>query len=204
VVLSSGSALAVNFAAEHAAALLENWYGGEEAGNAIAETLAGKNNPAGRLPVTFYRSVNDLPPFEDYAMRGRTYRYFTGNPLYAFGFGLNYSLFQYSDLQIESVDAQPAHLHVIAKVKNTSTREGDEVVQLYVSHDHPSADEPLRELRGFQRIHLAAGETKPVEFDLDVGSLGKNAARKLHISIGSGQPVNGTPHVEGIASYPYN
>src|SRR5258708_22864544 len=99
VVLTSGSALAANFAAERAAAVLEAWYAGEEAGTAVAETLAGVNNPAGRLPVTFYRSVKDLPPFEDYSMTGRTYRYFKGDPLYGFGFALSYSTFRYSGLK---------------------------------------------------------------------------------------------------------
>jgi len=96
VVLTSGSALAANVAAERAAAVLAAWYGGEEAGTAIAETLAGANNPAGRLPVTFYKSVEQLPAFTDYAMKGRTYRYFKGEPLYPFGFGLSYSSFAYS------------------------------------------------------------------------------------------------------------
>jgi hypothetical protein len=97
-VLTSGSAIAANYAAEHAAALLEAWYGGEETGTAIAETLAGINNPAGRLPVTFYKTLDQLPPFTDYAMKGRTYRYFKGDPLYTFGFGLSYSNFTYSGL----------------------------------------------------------------------------------------------------------
>ena len=96
VVLTSGSALAVNYPAAHAAAMLQLWYAGEEAGTAIADTLAGLNNPAGRLPVTFYRGVDQLPPFDDYSMNGRTYRYFTGEALYGFGFGLSYSKFQYS------------------------------------------------------------------------------------------------------------
>ena len=96
VVLTSGSAIAANYAAEHAAALLELWYGGEECGTAIAETLAGVNNPSGRLPVTFYKGVDQLPKFDDYSMDGRTYRYFKGEPLYGFGSGLSYSTFRYS------------------------------------------------------------------------------------------------------------
>ena len=100
VVLTSGSAVAANYAAAHATAMLAAWYGGEEAGTAIADTLAGTNNPAGRLPVTFYTSADQLPPFTDYAMKGRTYRYFTGTPLYPFGFGLSYSTFEYSDLRV--------------------------------------------------------------------------------------------------------
>ncbi len=106
------------------------WYGGEEAGTAIAETLAGQNNPAGRLPVTFYRSVDQLPPFDDYAMKGRTYRYFKGDRLYGFGFGLSYSKFQYSGLRTQRT-ATGAQISV--SVKNDSSRDGDEVVQLYVS-----------------------------------------------------------------------
>ncbi len=130
VVLTSGSAIAANYAAEHATALLAAWYGGEEAGTAIAETLAGVNNPAGRLPVTFYKSVDQLPPFTDYAMKGRTYRYFKGEPLYPFGFGLSYSSFAYSGL---SAKRTPNGAEIRATVKNTSSREGDEVVQLYVA-----------------------------------------------------------------------
>ncbi len=130
VVLTSGSAISANYAAEHATALLAAWYGGEEAGSAIADTLAGVNNPAGRLPVTFYKSVDQLPPFTDYAMKGRTYRYFKGEPLYPFGFGLSYSTFAYSDLNAERT---PAGAEIRATVKNTSTRDGDEVVQLYVA-----------------------------------------------------------------------
>ena len=144
VVLTSGSAIAANYAAEHAAALLAAWYGGEEAGTAIAETLAGVNNPAGRLPVTFYKSVDQLPPFTDYAMKGRTYRYFKGEPLYAFGFGLSYSTFAYSGL---SAKRTPKGAEIRATVKNTSARDGDEVVQLYVAGgaEERSADpEPAR------------------------------------------------------------
>ena len=109
VVLTSGSALAANYAAEHAAAVLELWYGGEEAGTAIAETLAGVNNPAGRLPVTFYRSVDQLPPFDNYSMDGRTYRYFKGDALYGFGFGLSYSKFAYSKLKAKRSGGERPH-----------------------------------------------------------------------------------------------
>jgi beta-glucosidase len=147
VVLTSGSALAANYPAAHAAAMLQLWYAGEEAGTAIAETLAGLNNPAGRLPVTFYRSVDQLPPFDDYSMNGRTYRYFNGEALYGFGFGLSYSKFQYSAARAQRT-ASGAEVSV--RVKNDSTRDGDEVVQVYAN----------RELRAFERIHLRAGETR--------------------------------------------
>ncbi|MGA7236351.1 MAG: glycoside hydrolase family 3 C-terminal domain-containing protein [Bryobacteraceae bacterium] len=155
VVLTSGSALAANYPAEHAAALLQLWYGGEEAGTAIADTLAGLNNPAGRLPVTFYRGVEQLPPFDDYSMNGRTYRYFTGEALYGFGFGLSYSKFQYSGVRAQRT---AAGAQVTVRVKNDSTRDGDEVVQIYAS----GIDGAIRDLRGFERIHLRAGESREV------------------------------------------
>jgi len=204
VVLLSGSAVAVNFAQEHASAVLETWYGGEEAGTAIAQTLAGENNPAGRLPITFYRSAADLPLFEDYAMRGRTYRYFTGKPLYPFGAGLSYSSFHYSDLRVTPASQDDTRLHVSARVQNVSARGGDEVVQFYVTWEPPAVEDSIRELLGFQRIHLASGETRTVEFDLDRAALRANAGpeneprRKLHISVGGGQPLGQTPYVEGL------
>jgi beta-glucosidase len=191
VVLTSGSAVALNYAAEHAAAVLEAWYNGEEAGTAIAETLAGVNNPAGRLPVTFYRGVEQLPPFEEYSMQNRTYRYFKGEPLYGFGFGLSYSTFQYSRLRGERT-AKGARVFV--RVKNESTREGDEVVQLYLSGGG-AADDPIRQLRGFRRLHLRAGETRDVEFAIGVEDLPKG---KVRMSVGGGQPVGGIAHVEGM------
>jgi beta-glucosidase len=190
VVLTSGSAISANFAAEHATALLAAWYGGEEAGNAIAETLAGASNPAGRLPVTFYKSVDQLPPFTDYDMKGRTYRYFKGDPLYNFGFGLSYSTFQYSGLTAERTSRGA---EIRATVKNTSDRDGDEVVQLYVAGG-PGEDEPIRNLRGFQRIHLRAGESRQVSFTLGAGEL---PATETQISVGGGQPMEGVPHVTG-------
>jgi beta-glucosidase len=186
VVLTSGSALAANYAAEHAAALLQLWYGGEEAGTAIAETLAGDNNPAGRLPVTFYRDVKDLPPFEDYSMDGRTYRYFKGDALYGFGYGLSYSDFSYSNLKTKRM---ATGAQVSAKVKNDSAREGDEVVQLYIS---PGAGDAIRQLRGFERVHLQPGETREVKFTVEDMPKGK-----VTVSVGGGQPVGKISRVEG-------
>jgi len=186
VILTSGSAVAVNYAAEHAAAVLAAWYGGEEAGTAIAETLAGDNNPAGRLPVTFYRSVEQLPPFEDYSMDGRTYRYFHSDPLYGFGFGLSYSAFQYSDLHAGRTQ-QGAHIR--ASVKNVSGPEGDEVAELYVS-----GGGAIRTLEGFTRIHLRPGEVREVEFTIPAAGVPEGAVR---VSVGGGQPSAGIPHVEG-------
>ncbi len=189
VVLVNGSALAVNSAQERAAAVLEAWYGGEEAGTAIAETLSGANNPAGRLPVTFYRGVEQLPPFDDYSMQGRTYRYFTGEPLYGFGYGLSYSTFRYSNLKAGRT-AKGARVSV--RVRNDSPRAGDEVVQLYVS-GRQGAGNAIRQLRGFQRIHLAAGESRNVEFTLSSGDLPEP---RMRISVGGGQPVGNIPHVD--------
>ncbi|MBV8842697.1 MAG: glycoside hydrolase family 3 C-terminal domain-containing protein [Bryobacterales bacterium] len=185
VVLTSGSAVAANYAAEHAAALLESWYNGEEAGTAIAETLAGINNPSGRLPVTFYKGIEQLPSFEDYSMTGRTYRYFKGEPLFGFGFGLSYSNFEY---KVREAVRGADNLRVTVRVKNTSTREADEVVQFYLEGENDS----IRELRGFQRVHLKPGETRLVRFI--VGDLPKH---KVRWSVGGGQPSASVPHVVG-------
>src|SRR5450759_1858367 len=190
VVLTSGSALAVNYAAEHAAAILSAWYGGEEAGTAISETLAGTNNPAGRLPVTFYKSTSQLPEFTDYNMKGHTYRYFKGEPLYPFGFGLSYSTFEYSGL-IAKRTAKGAEIR--ATVKNTSKVDGDEVVQLYIGGG-PAEEAPIRNLRGFQRIHLRAGESRQVTFRVASDDLPKE---KVEIGVGGGQPLPNIPHLTG-------
>ncbi len=199
VVLANGSALGASFAAEHAAAVVELWYGGEEAGTAIAETLAGVNNPAGRLPVTFYRAVDQLPPFDDYSMNGRTYRYFKGEALWGFGFGLSYAKFEYSGLRARRTGA-PARpgAQISVRVKNDSAREGDEVVQLYFEGGGggpAGRPDAIRDLRGFQRLHLKAGESRQVEFAVGAGDLPKG---KVKISVGGGQPVAGVPHGEGV------
>jgi len=167
VVLQNGSALAVNYAAEHAAAILEAWYPGEEGGTAIAETLAGDNNPAGRLPVTFYRSLSQLPPFEDYAMKRRTYRYMTEKPLFPFGHGLSYTTFSYGDIKLSasSVNAGDS-LHVKGEVKNTGKVAGDEVVELYLAQPQTGVS-PRIVLAGFKRFHLTPGQSADVEFTLD-------------------------------------
>jgi beta-glucosidase len=190
VVLTSGSAIAANHAAAHAGAVLAAWYGGEEAGSAIADTLAGKSNPAGRLPVTFYTSADQLPPFTEYAMKGRTYRYFSGTPLYPFGFGLSYSRFAYADLGAKRT---AAGAEIRATVKNTSSRDGDEVVQVYVA-GAPGDGSPIRSLRGFQRIHLKAGESRQVSFHVAPDDLPKGS---VEVSVGGGQPLAGIPHVKG-------
>jgi beta-glucosidase len=190
VILTSGSALAVNDAAEHAAAILSAWYGGEEAGTAIADTLAGRNNPAGRLPITFYKGTSQLPEFTDYNMKGRTYRYFKGDPLYPFGFGLSYSTFQYSGLTAKRTEKGA---EIRATVKNTSKVDGDEVVQFYIGGG-PGEDAPIRNLRGFQRIHLRGGESRQVTFTVGSGDLPKE---KVEVSVGGGQPLANIPHLKG-------
>jgi beta-glucosidase len=196
VVLMNGSALSVNWANEHADAILDAWYSGEEGGTAIAQTLAGVNNPAGRLPVTFYKSVDQLPVFEDYAMKNRTYRYFEGQPLYPFGYGLSYSKFEYSNLKLSTSSLKAGDpLTVDADVKNASQREGDEVVELYLSFPK-SPVAPIRALRAFRRVHVGAGETKHVQFTLDARDLSEVnekgdrivAKGAYNLSVGGGQP----------------
>jgi len=201
VVLTNGSALGVNWAKEHANAILEAWYPGEEGGAAVAETLSGRNNPAGRLPVTFYKDVSQLPPFEDYSMKGRTYRYFQGIPLYPFGYGLSYTTFSYSGLA-GPTNAVPAGSPMAFEVTvtNTGLRPGDEVAQLYLEFpDLPGA--PLRALRAFQRVHLEAGAAQKVRFELTPRDLSMVtdagvpivAEGEYTVSVGGGQPHSGVP-----------
>ena len=205
VVLVNGSALAVNWISEHANAVLEAWYPGEEGGGAVAETLSGKNNPAGRLPVTFYTGVDQLPNFEDYEMTNRTYRYFKGKPLYPFGYGLSYTAFQYSDLSIPTQAVAAGHPVVAdATVTNTSKVAGDEAVQVYLKFPAVKGA-PQIALRGFQRIHLEPGASQKVHFELkdrDLGMVTETgnpiiAAGEYTISIGGGQPDTGAPVVSG-------
>jgi beta-glucosidase len=205
VVLMNGSALAVNWINEHANAVLEAWYPGEEGGAAVAETLSGKNNPAGRLPVTFYTGADQLPNFEDYGMANRTYRYFTGKPLYPFGYGLSYTKFSYSDLKLSTVAVaagQPVGADVT--VTNAGKVPGDEVVQLYLKFPDVKGA-PRVALRGFERIHLDPGASQKVHFDLNPRDLGMVteegdpiiAPGDYTISIGGGQPGTGAPGATG-------
>jgi len=197
LVVLSGSPLDLAWAHEHAGAILQAWYPGEEGGAAIADVLFGDYSPAGRLPVTFPRSVDDLPPFERYEMRGRTYRYAEAEPLYPFGYGLSYTVFEYSDPRVsgrrvgsgESVD-------VSALVTNAGSRAGDEVVQLYVHDLESSCVVPNRDLRGFERIALAPGESRRVHFRLtprDLSLIDDRGRRVLEpgrfrLTIGGSQP----------------
>ena len=167
LVLTTGSALAVDWAQEKLPAILLAWYPGQRGGNAVADVLFGDVNPAGRLPVTFYKADEKLPPFEDYAMKGRTYRYFEGKPLYPFGHGLSYTRFQYSGLKLDKrkVNAE-GEVTVSVQVKNTGKRAGDEVVQLYVHPLDPQRERARQELRGVERITLQPGEKRRVTFTL--------------------------------------
>jgi len=205
LVLANGSALAVNWANEHVNAILESWYAGEEGGSAIAETLSGKNNPAGRLPVTFYTGLDQLPPFEDYAMQNRTYRYFHGKPLYPFGYGLSYTTFSYTNLTLpKNAIGAGATLTAEVTVTNAGNREGDEVAELYLSFPSvPGA--PLRALRSFKRIHLKPGASQNVSFELKdrdlsmVSEAGEPVIPEgaYTVSIGGGQPNTGAPVATG-------
>src|SRR5690554_3991990 len=168
LVLFSGSPLAVNWAQENVPAIIQAWYPGEEGGNAIADVIFGDYNPAGRLPVTFVKSLDQVPDITNYDMDGRTYRYMTEEPLYPFGYGLSYSEFAYSDLTLSSAEINSGEdVTVSIRVKNESSCSGDEVVQLYVKHLDASVKTPIFDLQGFKRVNLAAGEEKVVEFTLN-------------------------------------
>ncbi|MGB8260725.1 MAG: glycoside hydrolase family 3 C-terminal domain-containing protein [Terracidiphilus sp.] len=205
VVLTNGSALGVNWAKDHANAILEAWYPGEEGGAAVAETLSGKNNPAGRLPVTFYKDVSQLPAFEEYAMKGRTYRYFEGTPLYPFGYGLSYTSFSYSNLTGPASPVAAGSPAVFeATVTNTGKRAGDEVAELYLNFPNV-AGAPLKALRSFARVHLDPGASQKVRFELSprdmsmVTEAGEPivAPGDYTVSVGGGQPNTGAPAVTG-------
>ena len=204
VVLQNGSALAVNWAQEHADAILEAWYPGEEGGTAIAETLAGDNNPAGRLPLTFYSSLDQLPAFTEYSMQHRTYRYFDGKPLYGFGYGLSYTTFEYSGLELPHDAKAGDPITVKASVKNTGAVAGDEVVELYLTQPK-KFETPLRVLAGFKRVHIGAGESAEVNLTIDPRSVGQVdekgnrviAPGEYEVFLGGAQPGPGTAGTSG-------
>jgi beta-glucosidase len=169
LVLMNGSAVAINWEHDNVPAILESWYPGQAGGTAIADVLFGDANPAGRLPVTFYKSLDQLPPFTDYSMKGRTYRYFSGEPLWPFGFGLSYTTFAYSGLKVPKSLEAGKSAKVSVEVANTGAIAGEEVVELYVKAPNSTA---IRSLAGFRRIALQPGERKTVEFDLNPRQLG--------------------------------
>ena len=196
LVLLNGSALAVNWASANVPAIVEAWYPGQAAGTALADVLFGDANPSGRLPVTFTKSVADLPPFTEYRMTGQTYRYFKGEPLYPFGYGLSYTTFEYSNLRMPESAEAGADIAVTVDVKNAGFRVGDEVVQLYVNDLEASVPVPVRSLQGFQRVHLQPGETRPVRFVIaprQLSLIDKDGARVVEpglfeVSVGGKQP----------------
>jgi beta-glucosidase len=196
--------MSINWAQRHVPAVLEAWYSGEEGGDAIADVILGDYNPAGRLPVTFYRGVDQLPDFRTYSMANRTYRYFKGEPLYPFGYGLSYTRFAYDDMQAPRRLAPGSQATVTVRVRNVGDRAGDEVVQVYL---RPSPDAAVREiapdldmprlfLAGFQRISLSPGESRTVSFALGPQQLqlvNEQGMRSLQpgewqVFVGGGQP----------------
>lgn len=196
MVLLNGSALAFNWEAENIPAIIEAWYPGQGGGAAIADVIFGDYNPAGRLPLTFYKNVNQIPAFDNYDMVGKTYRYFTGEPLYEFGYGLSYSTFEYTVKDMPASAKPGDNITISVDVKNTGKIDGDEVVQLYVSLPDSKLKHAIRSLQGFKRIHLKAGETKTVEFTLEPWQMAARdkdnfavvEAGKVIISIGGKQP----------------
>ncbi len=201
VVAMNGSPINLAWAKDNAGAILEAWYPGQSGGLAIANILSGRANPSGRLPLTFYRSVDDLPPFGDYAMAGRTYRYFAGTPVYPFGYGLSYTRFAYAPLDVAPVTGGASKgIRVTTEVRNAGDRAGEEVAQLYLGFpDDPGA--PRIALRGFQRVALAPGEARRIRFELSprdlsavtVDGVSKVLAGRYRVTVGSGQPETGVP-----------
>lgn len=196
VVVMAGSALSINKIQADADAIIYAGYPGEQGGNAIADVLFGNYNPAGRLPVTYYKSVDQLPSFEDYSMKGRTYRYFSGEPLYPFGYGLSYTNFTYSDLEIPATVIAGEEIIAKVKVTNSGKYDGDEVIQLYLTDLKGSTPRAIRDLKGVQRVHIKKGESKVVEFKLDprkLSMINRKGERVIEpgmfdISIGGEQP----------------
>jgi beta-glucosidase len=195
-VMLTGSAIAIPWEDKNIPAIINAWYGGQSAGTAVADVLFGDYNPSGRLPVTFYKNDSDLPGFADYSMTGRTYRYFKGEALYPFGYGLSYTTFQYSNMKVAPSLKKGSSAKVTVTVKNTGGRDGEEVVQLYLAFETIAKTVPARALKGFQRISLKSGQSKMVTFVLTPEQLslvrenGKQyqSSGKVIISTGGGQP----------------
>lgn len=206
LVLLNGSAVSINWEQEHIPAIVEAWYPGQAGGQAIADVLFGDVNPSGRLPVTFYKNLDDLSPIENYKMEGKTYRYFKGQPLYEFGYGLSYSTFKYSDLEVPSIANVNETIKVQAKVTNTSKVAGDEIVQLYSSRIKTPYPDAIRTLQGFCRVTLKPGESKQVTLEIkpeqlvlvDDNDQPVNPPGELEISIGGSQPLDITIGVRKV------
>lgn len=166
-VVCTGSALALNWEDQHLDAILNAWYGGQEGGTAVADALFGDYNPAGRLPVTFYKSADQLPDFQDYSMKGRTYRYMTETPLYPFGYGLSYTTFDYTDVKLSKQElGRDEGVTVTLTIANTGKKDGDEVAQVYIRNQN-DPDAPLKALRAFKRVNIKAGASQTVSLELD-------------------------------------
>jgi beta-glucosidase len=208
LVLLNGSALSVNWEDQHLPAIVEAWYPGQAGGSAIADVLFGDYNPGGRLPVTFYKSLKDLPGFGDYAMAGRTYRYFKGPVLYPFGYGLSYTRFHYDSLHVENPSNPADSLHLSVRLTNTGATEGDEVAQVYISALDARVPVPIRSLRAFRRIHLRPGEEQTLRFSVapDAFTVIDDKMQKAHlpgrynISVGGGQPDSPRPATSNTAT----
>jgi beta-glucosidase len=197
LVVISGSALDLGWGHDHVDAIIQAFYPGEEGGSALADILFGDVNPAGRLPITFPRSLADVPDFKDYSMKGRTYRYLEKPPLYPFGYGLSYTRFDYQDIAISPTPVPAgASASVSATVKNTGNQPGDEVVQLYLADLQASCRVPHHSLRGFARVHLLPGEARRISFELsprDLSLIDERGHRVLEpgrfrVSVGGSQP----------------
>ena len=196
LVLLNGSALAINWEQKNIPAIIETWYPGQAVGEAIASVLVGEYNPGGRLPVTFYKDVKDLPSFKDYNVSTQTYRYFKGEPLYPFGYGLSYTSFAYEQIKIDNNHKAGEPVKLSVTVKNSGDVAGEEVVQVYVSHLNAPVKVPIRSLAGFQRIKLNAGESKQVEFNIAAHAFsiynqqGEKTIQpgEFEIAVGGGQP----------------
>lgn len=203
LVNMTGSAMDLNLAEERCAAVVQAWYPGSRGGQAVAELLFGAYSPAGRLPVTFYKTVEELPEFEDYRMTGRTYRYMKNDALYPFGYGLSYNTYRYDT--VEFPYWKEGELHVKARVTNEGTMEGDEVVQLYTIHKSPVLESPNCSLRRFKRITLEPGASQEVEFVLceeDLMMVDNEGEKILEsgeytITVGGGQPDHRTEELTG-------
>ena len=195
-IMMTGSAIAMPWESENIPAIINAWYGGQSAGAAVADVLFGDYNPAGRLPVTFYKSDADLPAISDYDMSNRTYRYFKGIPLYPFGYGLSYTKFEYNEMDIPSTMKTGKNITVTVKITNTGTMDGEEVTQLYITHQSVKSKAPKIALKGFKRIFLKTGETTTLRFVLTPAELSLvnekgllfQPGGRVMISVGGGQP----------------
>ena len=205
-VITGGSPMNLGEVQELADAVLLVWYPGEEGGNAVADILFGKVSPSGKLPVTFPRSYDQLPPYENYSMKGRTYRYMSAEPLYPFGFGLSYTSFGYGDIQVSKPKIKKnENVSVAVTLTNTGEMASDEVAELYVTHENQGEDAPLFALKGFQRVSLAPGASMRLNFTLtpeqlalvDTGGKSFVPAGKIRISVGGSLP---TPRSEALGA----